>query len=131
MKYGNGNGAEMWKPAALSVVYCYCNLRNFKKVFMKFDFNLKVERQNNITDILKNITSTQWITPLQIRIYIKKLIGSWRRTRFWKLHFSYHVKGLLTVFRTHSQTLFVVLKKENKVMSRLIQCIRQLISSIL
>lgn len=37
----------------------------------------------------------------------------------------------LTVFRTHSQTLFVVLKKGNKVMSRLIQCIRQLISSIM
>jgi hypothetical protein len=100
-------------------------------VIMKFDFTLKVECQNNITNILKNITSTQWITPLQIRNCTIKLIGSWRRARCWKLHFSYHVKGLLTVFRTHSQTLFVVLKEENQVMSRLIQCIRQLISSIM
>jgi hypothetical protein len=59
MKYGNGNGAEISKPAALSVMYCYWNLRNIKKVIMKFDFTLKVECQNNITNILKNITSTQ------------------------------------------------------------------------
>lgn len=59
MKCGNVNGAEMRKPAALSIIYCYCNLRNFKKVFMKFYFTLKVERQNNITNILTNITSTQ------------------------------------------------------------------------
>lgn len=48
------------KPAALFITYCCCcNLRNFKRVFMKFDFTLKVEHQNNIIDILKLITPTQ------------------------------------------------------------------------
>jgi len=51
MKNGNGNGAEKWKPAALSIMYCYYNLRNFKKVLMKFDFTLKVEGLINITNI--------------------------------------------------------------------------------